>query len=223
MRSLRIHKRKRLQGCLPNPPDTEHALTHPSLSACVPACVGARAARVSHRKPIRPQHASPKYCANRPGPSPASPPTSSASSQTAPSPAFLHQHLGVPASHTSPASPASLKPFKNCPLRVGFGGRRTWRASLRSSQRSFLRKCGRRRCAENVEHTVFIFIFPRVSVGLEGRTTWHQKPVARPGRPGMFWGPSVWAGLRAGDAGNAEELGAQQNTAAVYPTGCLSL
>ena len=21
----------------------------------------------------------------------------------------------------------------------------------------------------------------------------------------MFWGPSVWAGLRAGDAGNAEE------------------
>ena len=29
----------------------------------------------------------------------------------------------------------------------------------------------------------------------------------------MFWGPSVWAGLRAGDAGNAEEeLGVQQNT-----------
>ena len=36
----------------------------------------------------------------------------------------------------------------------------------------------------------------------------------------MFWGPSVWAGLRAGDAGNAEEeLGVQQNTSAVYPTG----
>ena len=34
----------------------------------------------------------------------------------------------------------------------------------------------------------------------------------------MFWGPSVWAGLRAGDAGNAEEeLGVQQNTSAVYP------
>ena len=25
----------------------------------------------------------------------------------------------------------------------------------------------------------------------EGRATWHQKPVARPGRPGMFLGPSV--------------------------------
>ena len=33
---------------------------------------------------------------------------------------------------------------------------------------------------------------------------------------GMFWGPSVWAGLRAGDASNAEEeLGVQQNTSAV--------
>ena len=35
----------------------------------------------------------------------------------------------------------------------------------------------------------------------------------------MFWGPSVWAGLRAGDAGNAEEeLGVKQNMSAVYPT-----
>ena len=34
----------------------------------------------------------------------------------------------------------------------------------------------------------------------------------------MFWGPSVWAGLRAADAGNAEEeLGVQQNMSAVYP------
>ena len=32
----------------------------------------------------------------------------------------------------------------------------------------------------------------------------------------MFWGPSAWAGLRTGDAGNAEELGVQQNTSAVY-------
>ena len=61
----------RLQGCLPNPPDTEHAITHPSLSACVPACVqrlrsaSARAARVSHQKPIRPKNASP---AARPSP-----------------------------------------------------------------------------------------------------------------------------------------------------------
>ena len=31
-----------------------------------------------------------------------------------------------------------------------------------------------------------------------GQATWHQKPVARPGRSGMCWGPSVWAGLRAG-------------------------
>ena len=38
-RSLRTHTHKRLQGCLPNPPDAEHALTHPSLSARVPACV----------------------------------------------------------------------------------------------------------------------------------------------------------------------------------------
>ena len=37
---------------------------------------------------------------------------------------------------------------------------------------------------------------------------------------GMFWGPSVWAGLRPGDAGDAEEeLLVQQNTSAVYPTG----
>ena len=40
----------------------------------------------------------------------------------------------------------------------------------------------------------------------------------------MFWGPSVWAGLRAGDAGNAEEeLGVQQNTSAVHPTGRVAL
>ena len=40
----------------------------------------------------------------------------------------------------------------------------------------------------------------------------------------MFWGPSVWAGLRAGDAGNAEEeLGVLQNTSAVYPTGRVAL
>ena len=40
----------------------------------------------------------------------------------------------------------------------------------------------------------------------------------------MFWGPSVWAGLRAGDAGNAEEeLGVQQNTLAVYLTGRVAL
>ena len=58
----------------------------------------------------------------------------------------------------------------------------------------------------------------------EGRPTWHQKPVARPGRSRMFWGPSVLAGLRAGDAGNAEEeLGVQQNTSAVYPTGRVAL
>ena len=55
--------------------------------------------------------------------------------------------------------------------------------------------------------------FAVFTVFFEGRATWHQKPVARPGRPGMFWGPSVWAGLRAGDAGNAEEeLGVKQNT-----------
>ena len=40
-------------------------------------------------------------------------------------------------------------------------------ASLRSSERFFLRKCGRRRCAETIAHTVFFFILPRVSVGLE--------------------------------------------------------
>ena len=41
---------------------------------------------------------------------------------------------------------------------------------------------------------------------------------------GDVWGPSVWAGLRAGDAGNAEEeLGVQQNTSAVYPTGRAAL
>ena len=35
---------------------------------------------------------------------------------------------------------------------------------------------------------------------------------------------SVWAGLRAGDAGDAEEeLGVQQNTSAVYPTGRVAL
>ena len=35
-----------------------------------------------------------------------------------------------------------------------------------------------------------------------------------------FGGPNVWAGLRASDAGDAEEeLGVQQNTSAVYPTG----
>ena len=40
----------------------------------------------------------------------------------------------------------------------------------------------------------------------------------------MFWGASVWAGLRAGDAGNAEEeLGVQQNTSAVYSTGRVAL
>ena len=40
----------------------------------------------------------------------------------------------------------------------------------------------------------------------------------------MFWGPSVWPGLRAGDAGNAEEeLGVQQNTSAVCPTGRVAL
>ena len=67
------------------------------------------------------------------------------------------------------------------------------------------------------ECTVFAVFF-------DGRATWHQKPVARPGRPGMFWGPSVWAGLRAGDAGNAEEdLGVQQNPSAVYPTGRVAL
>ena len=51
MHTPRAHPSTRsLQGCLPNPPDTEHALTHPSLSACVPACVrrlrpGVRSAR----------------------------------------------------------------------------------------------------------------------------------------------------------------------------------
>ena len=60
-------------------------------------------------------------------------------------------------------------------------------------------------------------------VFFEGRTTFH-KPVARPGRSGMFWGPSVWAGLRAGDAGNAEEeLGVQQSTSTIYPTGRVAL
>ena len=40
----------------------------------------------------------------------------------------------------------------------------------------------------------------------------------------MLWGPSVWAGLRAGDAGNAEEeLGVQHNTSVVYPTGRVAL
>ena len=53
MRSLRTHTRKRLQGCLPNPPDTEHAVTHPSLSTRVPACV--RRLRPAHRKTIRPK------------------------------------------------------------------------------------------------------------------------------------------------------------------------
>ena len=62
----------RARGCkvaCPTPLDTEHALTRPSLSACAPACVrlasGARAPRVSHRKPIRPTNASP---AARPSP-----------------------------------------------------------------------------------------------------------------------------------------------------------
>ena len=37
--------------------------------------------------------------------------------------------------------------------------------------------------------------------------------------PGMFW-----ADLRAGDAGNAEEeLGVQQSTSAVFPTGRVAL
>ena len=27
----------------------------------------------------------------------------------------------------------------------------------------------------------------------------------KPGTLGMFWGPNVWAGLRAGDVGDAEE------------------
>ena len=41
---------------------------------------------------------------------------------------------------------------------------------------------------------------------------------------GMFLGPNVWAGLRAGDARDAEEeLGVQQNTSAVYPTGRVAL
>ena len=58
----------------------------------------------------------------------------------------------------------------------------------------------------------------------EGRATWHQKPVARPGRPGMFWGPSVWAGLRANDAGNLEEdLGVQQNTIFSLQCGALEI
>ena len=52
----------------------------------------------------------------------------------------------------------------------------------------------------------------------EGRATWHQKFVARPGMSGMFWAPNVWAAC-LGDAGNAEEeLLVQQNTSAVYPT-----
>ena len=33
----------------------------------------------------------------------------------------------------------------------------------------------------------------------------------------MFWGPNVWAGLRPGAAGDAEELLVQQSTPAVYP------
>ena len=38
----------------------------------------------------------------------------------------------------------------------------------------------------------------------------------------MFWGPNVWAGLRAGDAGkDEEELGVQPS--AVYPTGRVAL
>ena len=76
-----------------------------------------------------------------------------------------HQHLGIPAFLTSPASPpASLNPLKNGPPRGGFGGRRTWRASLRSSERFFLRKLGRRR-SENIAHTVFFFICQPVSAG----------------------------------------------------------
>ena len=81
-----------------------------------------------------------KYRAHRPGQSPASPPTSSASCQHLRQ-SLHHQHLGVPASFTSPASPAWLKTFKTGPLRVGFGGKRTWRTSLRSSGRFFLPKC----------------------------------------------------------------------------------
>ena len=99
-----------------------------------------------------------KYRANRPGQSRQHP--------LHPRHSLHHQHLGVPPSLTSPASPASLKPFKSGPLRVGFGGMRTWRASLRSSERFFLRKCGRRRCAENIAHTVICLIFPPVSAGL---------------------------------------------------------
>ena len=106
-----------------------------------------------------------KYCANRPGQLAASPPTSSASCQHPRQ--SLHHQSGRSSIPYIPASPASLKPFKNGPLRVGFGGRRTWRTSLRSRGRLFLRKRGRRRCAENIAHTVFLFcIFPPVSVGL---------------------------------------------------------
>ena len=42
--------------------------------------------------------------------------------------------------------------------------------------------------------------------------------------PGMLWGPNAGSGLRAADAGDAEEeVGVQQNTSAVYPTGRVAL
>ena len=44
-----------------------------------------------------------------------------------------------------------------------------------------------------------------------------QRGAARPGMS-MFWGPNVWAGLRAGDAGEV-----QQRTSSVYPTGRVAL
>ena len=48
--------------------------------------------------------------------------------------------------------------------------------------------------------------------------------VARLGMSGMFWGPTVRAGLRSGDAGDAEEeLPVQQNMSAVYPAGRVAL
>ena len=46
-----------------------------------------------------------------------------------------------------------------------------------------------------------------------------SSPSQGQGGRGCFGVQVFWAGLRAGDAGNAEELGVQQNTSAVYPTG----
>ena len=198
-RTLRTHTSNRLQGCLPNPPDTHHALTHPSLSACAPACVRrARAARASHRKPIRPKNASP---AARPSLTE----TRGKMMQNTVCAMFsaqwwrphsrkkdrsldrrLARHVRLP--------PAIFEGFERCRGCKRCKG--CWNAQMlvmqecRGCWRSF-RGCGG--CWRSAGDCP-----GRFALYLQCFFAWHQKPAARPGRPGMFWGASVWA---AGDAG----------------------